>query len=395
MYLTKEEEKILNGEYGETVALAMKILVGIGEVFEAERLIRVNSVHISGISYDNIRDEGLNFIKKMTNKIRFKVLTTINPVAFDLENPNKLPVDDITTSKQHEIINSLLSAGAKESFTCTPYLIGNRPPKDSHAAWGESSAVAFLNTVIGAKSNKEGGPSALASAIVGKTPLYGLHLEEERKPCIHFKVDLNVTNSTEYSAIGYCIGLILKKGVPYVSGLNNPSLDEMKSFCAGLAAASNIAMAIVKGVSPSSFKDSPSNLEKVCIEKDNLEEIFQRFCEPLKSVDLVFLGCPHYSLSELEKLLYLTQNKKAKVPVLVSTSRYVYSEARKKGYIDLLEKRGVSVLKDTCAVVAPFSRMKISVVATDSAKAAHYLTLKHNLKVSLLSLEEITKHLFR
>ncbi|MCD6096370.1 MAG: DUF521 domain-containing protein, partial [Thermoprotei archaeon] len=219
MYLTKEEERILDGEMGEALRLAMKILVGIGEIYDAERLIKISSAHISGISYNNIGDEGLEFIKYMCNETRFKVPTTVNPAGVDLSSWKEIGISETFARKQMEIAESLLRAGAYDSFTCTPYLGYISPKFGEHISWGESSAVAFINSIVGARTNKEGGPSALAAALIGKTPLYGLHITRNRLPTVKVRVRYKVRDTVDFSALGYTIGYIIRSGVPLIEGI--------------------------------------------------------------------------------------------------------------------------------------------------------------------------------
>jgi len=337
----------------------------------------------------------LQFIKMITKNSHFKVNTTVNPVAFDMTSPDPRLCDQKMLEKQSEIVSILLKAGAGESFTCTPYLIGNSPASGCHVAWGESSAVTFLNSVLGAKSNREGGPSALAAAIIGKTPLYGLHLIEERKASVRITLEIVPRETSHYSLLGYTVGVLLRKGIPYVEFSKTPCLSELKAFCAGLAAASNISMSIIKGVTPpGTYRENPL-MERVHIEENDLENALQKFSESERNIDFVFLGCPHYSLDEIMYLAELTEGRKALVEVMVSTSRYIYRKALKLGIIDILEKRGVKIIRDTCAIVAPLKRMDIRSVATDSAKAAHYLRLKHGMRVRLMSVREIATEFFR
>jgi len=398
MYLTKEEERILDGEMGEALRLAMKILVGIGEIYDAERLIKISSAHISGISYNNIGDEGLEFLKYMCSETRFKVPTTVNPAGVDLASWKEMGISETFARKQMEIAESLLRAGAYDSFTCTPYLGYISPRFGEHISWGESSAVAFINSIVGARTNKEGGPSALAAALIGKTPLYGLHITRNRLPTVKVRVKYKVRDTVDFSALGYTIGYIIRSGVPLIEGIKvTASVNKLKSFSAGIAAASNIALYIMNDISPDArllSEELKKNLETIEITEHDVNDITNNFIVPLEKPDLVFFGCPHYSLTEVERIVTFirSRNAKAKVPVWIAVSRATYNKARKLGYIDLLRRAGIKLIRDMCAVVAPLRELGISSIATDSAKAAHYLSLRHGISVYLADAIKILKN---
>ena len=165
MYLTKNEQKMLDGEEGNAVKKSMEILVALGNIYGAEKLIDVGSVQISGVSYHNLGDAGLEFLDEMAKDGKVRVLTTLNPAGMDLENWQNLGIDPEFARKQKLVIDAFEKMGIIVSCTCTPYLIGNLPRYGEHIAWAESSAVTFANSVIGAKTNREGGPISFSSSL--------------------------------------------------------------------------------------------------------------------------------------------------------------------------------------------------------------------------------------
>ncbi|MCD6509249.1 MAG: aconitase X catalytic domain-containing protein [Thermoprotei archaeon] len=389
MYLSKDEEKALEGEYGESIAIAMKILVAIGEAFNAERMIPISSAHISGISYVNIGEEGLSFLRRIAKGVKVKVPTTTNPAAFDMERWAEMGIPEMLARGQMEIVNIMKGIGAQDTLTCTPYLVGNEPLSGEHIAWGESSAVTYMNT-MGAMTNREGGPSALAAALTGRTPLYGLHIKEERRADVEVRVEVSLRDTTSFSLLGYYIGARIKSGIPLIRGLRGVERELLKSFSAGLAAASNVSMSIIEGITPKGTYLESSPDERLHIDEKELQEAKEMISEPLESPELIFLGCPHYSLKELKEAAMILCNKRIRkdVRVWIATSRVVYEEALKRGYVSVIERSGAKVIRDTCAVVAPISSIGIRRVVTDSAKAAHYLSLRHRTDVMLASLHE-------
>ncbi|MEM4235218.1 MAG: aconitase X, partial [Candidatus Methanomethylicaceae archaeon] len=183
MYLSREEERMLSGEEGLAVQKAMQLLTALGEVFGAERMVKIESAQIAGVSYGNIGDAGMEFLEDWADlggKVRVK--STLNPAGMDLDKWKEMGIDDEYYQRQMRILKAFEKMGVEITCTCTPYLVGNRPRSGAHVAWSESSAVVFANSVLGARTNREGGPSALAAAITGRTPCYGLHLEDNRVP---------------------------------------------------------------------------------------------------------------------------------------------------------------------------------------------------------------------
>src|SRR3972149_2099392 len=181
--LTVEEQSMLAGEQGKAVQKAMQILVALGNIYGAENLIPVSSVQIAGVSYDNLGETGLQWLSEMAeNGGQTRVLTTLNPAGMDRENWRALGIPTDFAEKQLLVLDAFSVMGVITTCTCTPYLVGNLPHFGESIAWAESSAVCFANSVIGARTNREGGPSALASALTGRTPAYGLHQKEYRKP---------------------------------------------------------------------------------------------------------------------------------------------------------------------------------------------------------------------
>src|SRR5512136_2578271 len=250
MYLTKEEQKMLDGAEGYAVKKSMEILVALGDIFGAERLIKVGSVQVAGVSYHNLGDAGLEFLNEWAKDGKVRVLTTLNPAGMDLENWRQLGISPEFAEKQNLVIDAFRRMGIVTSCTCTPYLIGNLPRYGEHIAWSESSAVTFANSVIGARTNREGGPSALAAAFVGKTPNYGLHLDENRVPNVHVRVNTSLTKLSDWGALGYCIGKKAENKIPFITGIREAELDDLKSFCASVVTYGAQPLFYIQGITP-------------------------------------------------------------------------------------------------------------------------------------------------
>lgn len=369
--LTEKEEKMLSGEKGDAKREAMEILVALAKIYNAEKMIPVKSVQVSGVSYKTIGEAGLIYVKKLAEHgARVVVPTFLNPAGMDCLQWQKMGVPKNFADRQMKIIRSYSKMGIELSCTCTPYLAGVRPKKGEHIAWAESSAVVFANSVLGARTNREGGPSALAAAICGVTPNYGLHLDENRIAEVLVDVKAKLKSINDYSAMGYYIGKLVGQKHPAFKGIPGATEDQLKSLGAAMAASGAVALFYAKGRTPEwKVSDSP---EKISFTEKELKETKEELDSEEKP-ELVTIGCPHASLKEIAKVTKLVSRKKPDVHFWVCTSRKVRKKAVEKGYVKKIEKAGGLVLADTCMVVSPIWEMGFRVSAANSAKAAKYL----------------------
>ena len=371
MYLTKQEEKILDGEEGRGIQKAMELIVTLGDINQAEKLIDIKSSQVSGVSYKTIGDAGIEFLREWSNN-KVKVLTTLNPMGVDLETWKEYGFPKFFVDKQMEILNCFVSMGILPSCTCTPYLIGNLPRFAEHVAWAESSAVVFANSVLGARTNRESGISALACAIVGKTPLYGLHLEKNRKPTLFVEVEADMKYNADYSALGYYMSKNFN-GIPLFKFKNPPCIDELKAMSASLGVGS-INMFQVEDVTPESNR-AKEKLEKVSFGNEELREVYDELTTT-EDFDIICVGCPHCSMNELREIY---ANKLAK-----SKKLWVYTAKQNKAFFK-------QVISDTCMVVSPLEEIGIEAIATNSAKAAFYSKNLSKLEVKFAPLKRLLK----
>ena len=387
MYLTKREERMLGGEEGYAVKKSMEILVALGNIYGAEKLIEVGSVQVAGVSYHNLGDAGLEFLDTLAKDGKVKVLTTLNPAGMDLEDWKNLGISEEFAKKQNLVIDAFRKMGIIISCTCTPYLIGNLPRYGEHIAWSESSAVTFANSVIGAKTNREGGPSALAAAFVGKTPYYGLHLEENRVPDTHVDVRVKLKEFSDWGALGYSIGKKVENKIPYITGIEAADLDELKTFCASVVTYGSKPLFYMNGITPGSEKHQTPK-EKITIEDKDIKKAYESINDGAEVIDFVCIGCPHSSIKEIAKIAKLLRNKSISpnTEFWVATSRPMKQLADKRSYTEIIEKAGGKFACDTCMAVAPL-KGRFRSVATTSAKGCYY-SRHNNMKTRLGSLEE-------
>jgi predicted aconitase len=384
MRLTTEEKDMLSGKEGHASKKSMEILVALGEIYGAKRLVPVSSVQVSGVSYKNLGDAGIEFLRELAEDGRARVKTTLNPAGMDLTNWKLQGIDSGFASKQLEIIDAYRRLGLEISCTCTPYLAGNEPRLGDHIAWGESSAVVYANSVLGARTNREGGPSALAASLTGRTPLYGYHLDENRVATLIVDVAATLSTSEDFSAMGYFVGKVVKNGVPYFRGIREAGLEESKELSAALASSGGVAMFRMASVTPEAGR-APKGTETISFGRRDLEEATAGLNDE-GDPDFVSVGCPHCSLKELATIAGLLRGRRVTREFWICCSREVKRQSDEKGYSKVIEGSGAKFACDTCMVVAPIETLGFRVVATNSAKACHYLR-NNGLRVRFLTLD--------
>ena len=370
MDLTREEEAILNGESGEGMQKAMELVTALGKIYGAEDLIDITSAHLSGASYKTIGDGGLKYLEDMAaGGARVSVPSTLNPVGMDRDRWREMHITSEFAEKQLRIIELYGQMGVQKTCSCTPYTGANVPSFGDHVAWAESSALSFVNSYIGARTNREGGPGALAAAILGKTANYGLHLDERRRPAKVIEADID-GSVFSYSLLGQAVGMAMGSGIPYFRGIS-PELEEAKTLSAAMAAAGSVALWHAEGVTPEAGSFDVSELEVIPIGKRELEAAYDKL-NTVDDVQLIALGCPHLTEKEMHQIASFLKGKRKvrdDVEIWFCTSEEV--RARCPEDVKIMEEFG-PVLADTCMVVAPIEGA-FQRTGTNSAKAGNYL----------------------
>jgi predicted aconitase len=389
MYLTKEEEQILNGERGWANQTCMKILVRLGDLFKADKLIPIGSVHVSGVSYKTLGDAPIEFLKTLAdNGGRVRVRTTLNPQSLDPRYlVKKLPENLV--KKQFEILEQFSRMGLTQSLTCTPYHLSRVKP-ESHIAWAESSAVVYANSILRANTNREGGPSALAAGIIGKTPNYGVHKPENRQPKVIVNVEAKLRDETDYGALGVHLGKLLNDKIPMIENLQKPSTTKLKQLSSALATTGMTNM-FHCGTCP-----KRRGLERISVQDSDIKQTIDELStSPSKKPDLVFFGCPHCSLNEMKQIARLVQGKKvsSETEFWVCTSSHI-KEAGKE-YVDKIEKSGAHVLTGVCTIVSWTEKLGIETIMTNSAKTAYYAPTLCRAQTILAPMNDCLKTAFR
>jgi len=394
MQPTQEEQKMLSGEFGRATRKAMEILNALGAIYDADRMVPVSSVQISGVSFDNLGDAGLDFLAEMAaGGGKVKVLTTLNPAGMDIENWQALGIDPDFARNQERVIDAYARMGVITTCSCTPYLFGNLPHFGEHIAWAESSAVCYANSVLGARTNREGGPSALAAALTGRTPRYGLHLDENRRPGLTVQVNADLPDTRDFGALGVALGKAIEarktKAIPFIRGISSASVDQLKSFCASVATYGGLAMFHMEGITPECDR-YPVPEETLTLGADDLAAVNRALTlVPAEGdVDFVSLGCPHLSLTEIQRVAEKLEGRQVHKTFWITTSRPVKRIADQMGYSAIIEKAGAVFAVDTCCVVAPI-KGRFKALATDSAKACYYAAAKNGSQTRFLAFDDV------
>ena len=375
MRLTDEERSMLQGDQGEGVRKAMEIVVAMGTIYGADDLVPVSHVQVSGVSYKNLGDAGLEFLREWAAQgARVRIPTTLNPAGMDLHHWRELGFSADFAAQQQAVIDAFAAMGIEATCTCTPYLVGYTPQLGDHIAWGESSAISYANSVLGARTNREGGPGALAAAIAGRTARYGLHLDRNRIPTHIVDVSCPVRSSSDWSALGYLVGKRVANGVPYLRGLDPAMCTSinLKLLGAAMAASGAVALYHIEGVTPeSNIKYQISNTKEVSVE--SLDEGYMALNQAdTPSIDLVWVGCPHASLEEIEQIADWLEGKRVRSQLWITAAHQVRDEAESHGLLERIEAAGGRIVSDTCLVVAPVEALGIRSMATNSGKGAFY-----------------------
>ena len=374
MYLTKYEEAMLRGDYGDVIARAMQVIVKVGDVLRADRLIEIETAHIAGVSYLTIGDPGLEYLEDLARgNARFRVFTTVNPVGIDISND--WGVDREFIDKQWRIINALRSMGASLWLTCTPYEYLRIRPRTYHA-WAESNAVAYINAVHDAWTEKLPGPFVVLSALVGRVPRYGLYTLSGRTPThvVRLVEDKPVSDPLIAGLLGRKIAELVGDGKPYlVARLSGNAV--IKQLLASYATYSPHAFMVIDGVTPN-HEDYLKMADKPEVIDISMNDVIRNAEVKAVDFDAVFLGCPHYGIDEVMSVINYVRSRgfrRARKPIYIATTPFVINTLG-QDVINRLRESNIHLVLTTCPVVSPFLRgMGVNTVATESIKQTYYL----------------------
>lgn len=383
MYLTDEEKLILQGSKGEAPKLAMEILKKIGEINEAERLIPIQSVHLVLHAYKSAFDAGVDAAEKIAEMGgKFVVPTTIDPYGMDAEDWKAARTPEHYAKQQIRLADAVMKMGVVPVWTCTPYLGFNLPKLGEDIAWSESSAVAYANTVLGARTNRQTAIVDICCAILGKTPETGMHLPENRLGEILVKLNISRELKTwEYPALGYLLGMKLGSKIGVVEGMKGSVKNEdLKSLCAAAAASGSVTLLHIVGVTPEARTKEEAfggnkPIEEIIITEKDIQKTREDMCTVKEGeVDFVALGCPHYTINEMKYVCDLLNGRKVnpKTAFWIYANRENIDLAEKMGIRKTLEEAGAVIRAETCMVISPISNWGFKTLMTDSGKCSYY-----------------------
>ena len=379
MQLTRDEEKGLDGKYGEVLASAYRILVAIGEATGAKKLVPVKWAHISGVNFNTIGDGGMHFLEKFSNTARVAVKTTINPMGYDKTKPEGIPAS--FQEKQQSIANSYERMGTTPSFTCTPYEVFDLPQKGTAVSFAESNAAVFSNSLLGLMTNKESALSALASSVTGKSPLSDLRLEKARSPKVAIETDFDFTSELDYGVLGYFAGKAIKDSCVALDNIDRLDTIQAKALCAGIGTSGTCGM----------FTFGGKAKEKISFGRKEAQSVMDEL-STADDADIITLGSPQLGMNELEMLAKITEGKKFKRHCIIFCSRTIYNEAIKIGLAGKIEKSGADFRCDSCTCLTPYvTKDRYDAVITNSVKGAYYLSKSNKVKVALKDIKTIAE----
>jgi len=398
--LSREDEQMLNGQKGPAAQMAMRIMVRMADVVDAPQMMDVTQAHIDGCGL--LSDTGLEFAETLAAKgAKVSIPTTLNMGPLDLQNWKQFGVSEDFAAKAIRQAKAYTDMGCIPTWTCAPYQSYLTPAFGRQIAWGESNAICYANSVLGARTNRYGDFIDICAAITGRVPKCGLHLKQNRAGQILLKlldIDPAIMQSNAFFAtLGHLVGSLADDKIPVIEGLPiKASSDQLKAFCAAAASSGAIALFHAIGITPEAntleeaFQgDQPervidihlSDLQKAASELSTAPEGMK--------LDLVILGCPHFSFDEFRQLAELIQAHTEKSQTLYPDVRFIvissqtsYSLLQRSDFIDVLINFGVEITLDTCMFHTPMISKDTKVIMTNSGKCAYYAPGELSVKVA-------------
>lgn len=382
LVLNREEQAIAAGQDG--AAIAMRIVVESARLLGAPRLIPIASAHIDGALYHG--DSGTLFAERLVEGgARVAVRSTLNVGALDLMGCSRIRLDEPQRGMARRMMQAYRDLGCEQSWTCAPYQAGHRPAPGSDVAWGESNAVVFCNSVLGARTNRYGDFLDIACAITGRAPDYGLHRPENRRARLVFDVSALppsfLASEIAWPVLGSLYGREVGDAIGVVTGVaDHPGEDALKAFGAAAASSGAVGLFHIAGVTPEApdmpgiqAGGEPETVIRVSPQMVARARAGLSTTAAPRTIDAVAIGSPHLSQAEFGTLERLIAGRRLAVPIYACTGRHVLSVLEQDGRRKALEASGVIIVADTCVVVTPIMPdLAGGVLMTNSGKFAHY-----------------------
>ena len=382
MQLNEEERAIADGAQGEAARVALEQQIAVGDFFDAERFVPVSNVHIMG-DYEVMGDAGYDHLRRLYDLGgRVRVPTTRNAQPVEWEFAKRLQQSDAFVEHERPVRAMLSKLGVSLVDTCINYQSIYTPRMNEHVAWGDTGTVAYANSVLGARTNYESGPAAIAAAITGRTPAYGFHLDAVRRAGARFRVEAPLADVADYGALGALAGERVRGywNVPYFDlPQASPGSDDLKHLSASLASFGSLAMYHVGGVSPEAADFPAANRGRtiaadISVSRADIDDIFERTTPRDAACNLVVFTAPQLSLFELERIARLFRGRRlhADSTVIITTNSMIRAAAQGTGTLDALRETGALVLQGVCWYIMDPADMRKKFgwtrVCTNSAK---------------------------
>jgi predicted aconitase len=401
--LDARDQRFLSGKGGRVLEIAMGLVVKAAEAMAAERLIDISCAHVGSVYSSG--QAGLDFAELLVSKgARVAVPTTLNTGSLDLVHPELRPALGAKVAHGQRLIELYAAMGCEVTLTCAPYHLARRPKAGEHVAWSESNAVVFVNSVLGARSNKYGEFLDICAALTARVPDAGLHRTEARRGRILFRPSgLPVAlpeRDVFYQVLGYLIGREAETLVPVVEGLpENATEDQLRALGAAASSSGAVTMFHAVGLTPEA-----ATLDEA-LQGESADRVVEvtpaRLAEARDALSTaasgalgaVCLGTPHFSVSEFEKLTRLLEGARVHpgVRFYVSTSRHVLDQVEARGWLPVYDQAGVRIVVDTCTYFGPMLEGCSGLAMTDSAKWAYYAPGNLGMEVVFASMNECVR----
>ena len=398
--LFQKDHEMLQGDHGPAAKMAMSIVARMAEVAGATELLDITGAHIDSTVY--IGDAGLEFAERLASLgAKVSVPTTLNVSGLDEHHWREWAVPNDWAKQAYRQMVAYRSMGTIPTWTCAPYQTEMRPTFGQQVAWGESNAIAFANSVLGARTERYPDLFDICCAITGRAPAIGLHLTENRAGGLLFRLidipDKLQSSDDFYPVLGNLIGKASLDKIPVIDGMTvKPDEDQLKAFGAAAASSGGVAMFHMIGITPEAptlqqaFQGKPP-IETTDVTMDRLRESRRALTHTDNTqLHMVVLGSPHFSLAEYKRLAGMLAGKKKHPDVrfLVTSSRAMTQLAEQAGFLGPLESFGAQITVDTCILTSPILPVEIQNLMTNSAKFAYYAPGLLGRKIAFGSLED-------
>lgn len=358
MQLNTEEQAMLRGEKGLAVQEALQFQIEVGNFFEAERFVRINNAHVMG-DIEVMGDGGLGLLRDMSGqKAQCAVPTSSNAQCMHFHPEPRLRQDANEVVKEREILSIFNGMRIAATDTCIPYQTVYQPKLGEHVAWGDTGTVIYANSVLGARTNFEAGKASFAAAITGRTPAYGFHLDEKRRGTLLVELEAGMNDLADWGALGKIVGHPHQDyfAVPVFNGFGRmPLSDELKHLGASLASYGSMAMFHMVGVTPeaptreTAFGTNQST-HTITVTDADIQAVYDAYRYLEGGSNIVVFSGPQLSLFEMQDMATRFEGRKVAsgMTAVITTNHMIYSDAKRLGYVAVLEDAGVILLQGVC-----------------------------------------------